>query len=81
MESKSLQGICIQTDHMKINSYQREGKLEGWDSQLNYCTEIDKTARILLYNTGECIQYLVLTYNGIESKKITSHYAVHLKLT
>ena len=42
------------------------------------------TNKALLYSTGNCIQYLVITYNGKESEKEykeTNHFAEHLKLT
>ena len=40
--------------------------------------------KVLLYSTGNNIQYLVITCNGKESEKeyiYLNHFAVHLKLT
>ena len=39
-----------------------------------------------MYSTGNYIQYLVITYNGKESKKeyiysLLNHFAVYLKIT
>ena len=38
-----------------------------------------KTNKDLLYNTGNYIQYLVITYNGEESEKESHVFAVHMK--
>ena len=35
----------------------------------------------VLYITGNCIHYLITTYNGIQSAKLLNLYAVRLKLT
>ena len=45
--------------------------------------EIDKY-KDLLYGIGNYIQYLIIIYNGKESKKLyvyNNHFAVHLKIT
>ena len=39
-------------------------------------TQTQKTTR-LLYNTGNCIQYLVIAYNGKESEKEYTHKHTH----
>ena len=42
-------------------------------------TQAQKTTR-LLYNTGNCIQYLVIAYNGKESEKEYTHTHTHTYL-
>ena len=39
-----------------------------------------KTNKDLLYSTGNYIQYLAITYNGIYSEKKLNHFVVYLKL-
>ena len=43
-------------------------KLGVWDSRIH--TTIYKIENQLLYSTGNCIQYSVITYNGKETEKM-----------
>ena len=60
-------------------------KLGAWDLQIQ--TTIYKiNNKVLLYGTGNYIQYLIIIYNGKESEKeyiyvYLNHFAVHLNLT
>ena len=44
------------------------------DTQL-YITQISK--KVLLYSTGNCVQYLIITYNGKESEKKNIYMCVY----
>ena len=47
-------------------------------------TAICNISKLLLYGTENCIQYLVITYNGKESENIyiqQDHFAIYQKLT
>ena len=44
-------------------------KLGVWDQQIQTTTYKIDNNKVLLYSTGNYIQYLVMNYNGKESKK------------
>ena len=73
--------------------YQRGKEVEGINQEsgisrhkLLYIKQINN--KVLLYSTGNYIQYLIITYNGKESAKLCiyictylNHFALHQKLT
>ena len=55
----------------------KRNKLVFWDEH-TFTTNYKTDNKRLLYSTGKCIQYLIVTYNGKESEKcIYFMYVIH----